>query len=127
VSNEFSIMVIIAATLLLLAIVCGVLFFGVSQSRDIADQGYNAINEAVNLTDVIMSVQKNGNMPAAASYTILKEHPELIVRLNCYICGTASTGLEVGDCIKNHLRGRVNLTLTEEESGGTYTAALTGG
>ena len=126
-SHEVSIIVIIAATLLLVAAVCGVLFFGVTQSKDIADKGYTAINDAANLTDVILSVERKGSMPAAAAYTILKEHPELIVRLNCHICGTASTGVNIGDCIKNHMRGRVNLTLTEEESGGTYIAVLTGG
>jgi hypothetical protein len=74
-----------------------------------------------------MSVARKGNMPAAASYTILKEHPELIIRLDCFICNTTAVGLEVGDCIKNHMHGRVNLMLTEEESGGTYIAVLTGG
>ena len=119
--------VIIAAALLLLAVVCGVLFFGLAQSKDIADKGYTAVNDAANHTDVILSVERNGNMPAAACYTILKEHPELIVRLNCQICGRTSIGLDVGDYIKTHLRGRVNLTLTEEESGGTYIATVTAG
>jgi hypothetical protein len=117
----------IAAALLLLAAVCGIIFFGVTQSKDIADKGYTAIADTVNLTDVILSVQRKGNMPAAACYAILKEHPELIVRLNCHVCGTTSAGLETADCMKGHMRGRVNLTLTEEESGGTYTAAVTGG
>ena len=125
-SNEFSIMVIIAATLIVLSLVCGVIFFGVSQSRDIANQGHTAITDTVNLTDVIMSVQRNGNMPAAASYTILKEHPELIVRLFCFICGRITIGLEVGDCIKNHLHGRVYLTLNGNGDG-TFIATLTGG
>ena len=126
-SHEVSIIVIIAATLLLIAAVCGVLFFGVAQSKDIADKGYTAINDEANLTDVILSVERKGNMPAAAAYNILKDHPELIVRLNCHVCGRTTIGSEVGDCIKSHMRGRVSLTLAEEESGGTYIAVLTGG
>jgi hypothetical protein len=47
--------------------------------------------------------------------------------MNCHVCGTVSIGLEVGDCIKGHMRGRVTLTLTEEESGRTYLAVLTVG
>jgi hypothetical protein len=126
-SHEFSIIVIIAATILLLAAVCGVLFWGVAQSKDIADMGYSAISDTVNMSDVILAVERKGDMPAAACYTILKDHPELIVRLDCRICGSVTVGVEVGDCIKTHMRGRVNLTLTEEESSGTYTATLTGG
>ena len=126
-SHEFSIMVLIAATLLLIALVCCILFYGITQSKAIADRGNTAINDAANLTDIILSVEKNGNMPAAAAYTILKEHPELIVRLDCRVCFRISNGLDVGGCIKNHLRGRVNLTLTEDESGGIYNATLTGG
>jgi flagellar basal body-associated protein FliL len=76
-SHEFSIFILIAAALLILALVCGVIFFGVSQSRDIADRGQTTIADTVSLTDVIMSVQRKPNMPAAAAYTILKEHPEL--------------------------------------------------
>ena len=126
-SHEFSVITIIAATLLILAAVCGVLLWGVSQSRDIAGMGYTAVNDAANLTDVVLSVQSKGDMPAAACYTILKEHPELIVRLNCGVCGRITAGAETGDCIKSHMRGRIRLTLTEEESGGTYIAVLTGG
>ena len=126
-SHEFSVIVLIAATLLLLAAVCGVLFWGVAQSKDIADTGHTAIKDAANLTDVILSVEKKGNMPAAAAYTILKDNPELIVRLDCRVCGATTIGVDVGECIKSHMRGRVNLTLTEEESGGTYIAVLTGG
>jgi len=126
-SHEFSIMIIIAATLIVLALVVGVIFFGVSQSRELANAGHTAISDTVNMTDVITSIQNRGNMPAAAAYTILKEHPDLIIRLNCHICGRVTIGLEVGDCLKNHIRGRVNLTLTEDASGNGYNATLTGG
>ena len=126
-SKEFSIIILIAFTVIILALVCGILFFGITQSKEIANQGHTAINDAVNLSDVILSVQRNGNMPAAAAYTILKENTNLIFRLDCRICNRITTGIEVGDCIKNHLRGRVNLTLTEDASGGVYTAVMTGG
>ena len=126
-SHEFSIIVMIAVVLVILALVCGVMFFGVTQSREIADRGQTAIADMANLTDVIMSVQSKPNMPAAAAYSILKDHPDLIFRLDCRICNRITTGLEVGDCIRSHLRGRVNLTLTEDPSGGIYNAVLTGG
>ena len=117
----------IAAALIILALVCGVIFFGVIQSRDIADRGQSAIADTINLTDMVISLQNNGNMPAAAAYSILKNHPDLIFRLDCRVCNRITTGLEVGDCIRGHLRGRVNLTLTEDPSGGIYTAIMTGG
>jgi anaerobic C4-dicarboxylate transporter len=126
-SHEISIMAMIAVTLLLIALVCGVVFFGISQSREIADQGQTTIADTIHMTDVILSVQQKGSMPAAAAYAILKEHPELIIRLDCHICGTAAIGLYVGDCLKSHMRGRVSLTLTEDESGGVYNAVITGG
>ena len=81
----------------------------------------------MNRTDIVMSLQNRGNMPAAAAYTILKEHPALITRLDCSVCGSVSTGLDVGDCFRNHMRGRVNLILTEDPSGGIYNATVTGG
>jgi hypothetical protein len=126
-TQQVSTLTLIAATILILALVCGIIFFGVSQSKDIADLGYTAVSDTVNLTNIIMSIQRKPNMPAAAAYNILKEHTELFMRMNCHICGITSIGLEVGDCIKSHLRGRVNLTITEEESGGTYFVVLTGG
>jgi hypothetical protein len=126
-SHEFSVFMLIAAALLLVAAVCGVVFYGVAQSRDIADDGLNNLNDAAYLTDVISAIRQNGNMPATACYRLLKENADLIVRLDCRICGRTTVGAEVGDCIKDHMSGRVLLTLTEEESGGTYTAVLTGG
>ena len=126
-THEVSIIILIAATLAILAAVCGILFFGVFQSKEIANQGYTAINDAANHSDVILSLQNKSNMPSAAAYTILKENTNLIFRLDCRICNRITTGIEVGDCIKNHLRGRVNLTLTEDASSGVYTAVLTGG
>jgi hypothetical protein len=46
--------------------------------------------------------------------------------LDCRVCGRITVGVEAGDYIKNHLRGRVNLTLTVD-AGGIYSAMLTGG
>ena len=126
-SKEFSIIILIAFTVIILALVCGILFFGVTQSKEIANQGYTAINDAANHSDVVLSLQRKSNMPTAAAYAILKENTALIFRLDCRVCNRITVGVEVGDCIKNHLRGRVNLTLTEDASGGVYTAVMTGG
>ena len=120
-------MILIAATLLILAAVCGVLFWGLSQSKDIADKGYTAINETVNASDIVTTLQKTDRIPVAACYTLLKENPESIVRLECLLCGRVTTGTDTGDCLKAHIRGKARLILTEEESGGTYTAVLSTG
>ena len=118
----------LAAAIIAVAIVIGVIFVGLSQSKEVASAGYDSLTEADRIANnetiqTFRSFEKKG-MPAASCFTLLKENPELIVSLTCNICGKTTTGAEVGDCIKNHMHGRVKTVLTEEESGGTYTAVL---
>lgn len=71
-------MAILAFTLIAIAAVCGVLFWGMSQSKDIAEMGYSFINEVSDSSqDTLVMVNKHERMPVAACYTLLKENPEL--------------------------------------------------
>lgn len=131
IQNELSRLFHIAIALIAVSVVCGVIFFGLSQSRDIADKGLAAMLET-NKTSQLEAVQtftkwQGKSIPAAACYSLLKENTEIITNLTCSICGKITTGADIGDCFKSHMTGRIRITLTEEESGGTYTAVLSAG
>jgi hypothetical protein len=128
ISEGLSTLFTIVIALIAVSIVIGVIFFGLSQSRDVAALGYEQViaSENISAHEVIQTFNKwqERGMPAASCYTLLKSNPNLVRSLLCAICGGTTIGIEVGDCIKNHIHGRVSLLLTEDEGGGTYTAVL---
>lgn len=124
-------MAIIAASIIAIAAVIGILFWGMSQGKELADMGYTAIMDTNRISSIetvqTFTERENKGMPAAACYNLLKANTELISKMTCNICGKTTIGGEVGDCLKNHIKGRIKITLTEEENSGTYTAILTAG
>ncbi len=126
-----NIVILIALTLISVSIVIGVLFIGLSQGKEVAALSYQTImkTDEVGKLEAVQTFNtwENKGMPIAACYNLVKSTPELIVSLKCNICGQTTTGANCGDCLLNHLHGRVKLILTEETSGGTYTAVLSVG
>lgn len=104
---------------------------GLSQSKGIADKGLAEIldTDKKSQFEAVQTFAKwqDKAMPTAACYTLLKENTELIIKLTCNVCGKTTNGADIGDCLRSHINGKVKITLTEEESGGTYTAVISSG
>jgi hypothetical protein len=117
-----STIILLAVAVVVVAAVIGVTSFGVHQSRDLASDGYGFFS-GLNNPAPLNVAQVSGDKPVAAIAVFLRKNKQQITELRCNICGTVSSGDNLGDCLKNHLQSRGLFTLTETDNF-TYTAVL---
>jgi hypothetical protein len=109
----------IGITLICLAMVVSVLFFGVWQSKSIASDGFEVILDKTNVKIPIENAKwKDREIPTAAVSSILRAYGNSISEFRCDVSGKTSTGDDIGDCLFEHLDGTGYLTLTEDGADG---------
>jgi hypothetical protein len=113
-------------SVVVLCAVISVLSVGMYQAHEIADGGYGFF-QALDRPEPLDIVTLSGNAhPIAAIYSVMRENREQIMSLHCEICGTTTIGDDLGECLRNHLRGRGILAFSEDGYGG-FGAILTEG
>lgn len=115
----------IAFELIAVTVVLGVGFVGLNLSRDLLSSGIDAAisGELASDSAFTQAVQKTEGetIPAAACYTLLAAHYDIISSCKCNICGLTTSN---GSCLETHLDGRVKLSLTDNGDG-TLSALIT--
>ena len=112
---------VLAATLTMLAIVLAVVSQGLLLSENAADLGYAWLTGAIrgskqSITE-ITDIASERELPIAAIASILSGCKNKIIYLDCRICGDVTSGYEVGDCLYEHPKGRGKLTFIEQDNG----------
>ncbi|GHU91536.1 hypothetical protein FACS1894202_13140 [Clostridia bacterium] len=119
-TQGISTIILLSVAVVVVAAVIAILFFGVGQSQDIANEGYGFF-ASLNNTPPITNWTSDSR-PIAAISAFLRRNGTQITELRCNICGTVSSGENLGECLKTHLHGRGRLTLTETD--GFYVGVL---
>lgn len=121
-NNTIERIIELSVSLIMLSVVISVVFLGLNQSKDFFNSGMDRINTSTTASQTSFLIEtesrKEIGMPAAACYSLLKHYSEMCSSCTCNICGTVSSGSSGGDCIKNHMTGRVILTFYKDDNGG---------
>jgi hypothetical protein len=109
----------IAISLICLAIVVSILFFGLSQSKSIAASGYEAIQDGSNVRVSVENAKwQEKEIPTSAVLPILRAYGSSITSFECGVCGAVSSGHDIGDCLYGHIGGTGYLEMREDGADG---------
>jgi hypothetical protein len=109
----------IAVSLICLAIVISILFFGLSQSKGIAAAGYEAIQDKSNVRVSVEGAKwQEREIPTSAVLPILRTYSNTVSSFECEVCGSVSIGYDIGDCLYGHIGGTGYLEMREDGGDG---------
>lgn len=107
----------LAVVLTILAALMLVLFQGLTASKNAADISYRWItgvvrNSKPSMTEIVDAASERA-LPITAIASIVSNSKNKIITFECLICGSVTSGYELGECLYTHPKGRGSLTFIE--------------